>query len=132
MHYNGEYPAYYMKYLEELNIVPNMLQEDKEILKNSKMDFIAFNYYRTLCARHLEATNENPIGTRVDEIDYDFYGYFKIEKNPNLNDTEYGAQIDHVGMRIALNEYHDFKDLKRIKKDSYYWYQEVIKSNGEI
>ena len=28
------------------------------------MDFIAFNYYRTLCARHLEANDENPVGTR--------------------------------------------------------------------
>ena len=215
MHYNGEYPAYYMKYLEELNIVPNMPKEDKEVLKNAKMDFIAFNYYRTLCARHLEATDEKPVGTRESEIDYDLYGYFKIEKNSNLKATEYGAQIDPVGMRIALNEYynryhlpliitenglgtadtltedeklhddyriyylrdhiiackkgiedgvelmgycpwsvidllsshqgfkkrygfvyinredHDFKDLRRIKKDSYYWYQEVIKSNGE-
>lgn len=180
------------------------------------MDFIAFNYYRTLCARHLEATEENPRGSRGEnEIDYDLYGYFKIEKNPNLKATEYGAQIDPVGMRIALNDYyrryhlpliitenglgtadvltedervhddyrinylrdhidacrkgiedgvelmgycpwsvidllsshqgfkkrygfvyinredHDFKDLRRIKKDSFFWYQNVIKSNGE-
>lgn len=107
MHYNGEYPAYYMKYLEELNIVPNMPKEDKEVLKNAKMDFIAFNYYRTLCARHLEATDEKPVGTRESEIDYDLYGYFKIEKNSNLKATEYGAQIDPVGMRIALNEYYN-------------------------
>ena len=107
MHYNGEYPAYYMKYLEKLNIVPSMPEEDKVVLKNAKMDFIAFNYYRTLCARHLEANDENPVGTRVSEIDYDLYGYFKIEKNPNLKATEYGAQIDRVGMRIALNEYYN-------------------------
>ena len=107
MHYNGEYPAYYMKYLEELNIVQNMPKEDKEVLKNAKMDFIAFNYYRTLCARHLEATDEKPVGTRESEIDYDLYGYFKIEKNSNLKATEYGAQIDPVGMRIALNEYYN-------------------------
>ena len=215
MHYYGEYPAYYMNYLKALNIVPEMPKEDRAILKNAKMDFIAFNYYRTLCARHLEVTAENPLGTRVNEIDYDLYGYFKIEKNPNLQSTEYGAQIDPVGLRIALNHYysryhlpliitenglgtadtlteegkvhddyrinylrdhiracqkgiedgvelmgycpwsvidllsshqgfkkrygfvyvnredHDLKDLRRIKKDSYFWYQEVIRSNGE-
>lgn len=215
MHYHGEYPAYYMNYLKELDIMPEMPEEDKEILKGAKMDFIAFNYYRTLCARHLEVTEENPKGTRVNEIDYDLYGYFKIEKNPNLKASEYGAQIDPVGLRIALNNYysryhlpliitenglgtadtlteegkvhddyrinylrdhieacrkgiedgvelmgycpwsaidllsshqgfkkrygfvyinredHDLKDLRRIKKDSYFWYQEVIRSNGE-
>lgn len=26
---------------------------------------------------------------------------------------------------------HDVKELKRINKDSYYWYQKVIASNGE-
>ena len=215
MHYYGEYPAYYMNYLKALDIVPDMPEEDRAILKDAKMDFIAFNYYRTLCARHLEVTNENPLGTRVNEIDYDLYGYFKIEKNPNLQSTEYGAQIDPVGLRIGLNHYysryhlpliitenglgtadtltedgkvhddyrinylrdhikacqkgiedgvelmgycpwsvidllsshqgfkkrygfvyinredHDLKDLRRIKKDSYFWYQEVIRSNGE-
>ena len=25
----------------------------------------------------------------------------------------------------------DLKDLRRIKKDSFYWYKEVIASNGE-
>ena len=216
MHFNGEYPAYYINYLKELDIVPHMPEEDKEILKNAKMDFIAFNYYRTLCARHIDATEKNPRGSRGEnEIDYDLYGYFKIEKNPNLKATEYGAQIDPVGMRIALNEYyrryhlpliitenglgtadvltedervhddyrinylrdhidacrkgiedgvelmgycpwsvidllsshqgfkkrygfvyinrsdHDLKDLRRIKKDSFFWYQNVIKSNGQ-
>ena len=216
MHYNGEYPAYYMNYLKELDIVPYMPEEDKEILKKAKMDFIAFNYYRTLCARYVEASEQNPKGSRGEnEIDYDLYGYFKIEKNPNLKATEYGAQIDPTGLRIALNDYynryhlpliitenglgtadiltddekvhddyridylrdhidackkgiedgvelmgycpwsvidllsshqgfkkrygfvyinredHDLKDLRRIKKDSFFWYQNVIQSNGE-
>ena len=216
MHFNGEYPAYYINYLKELDIVPHMPEEDKAVLKKAKMDFIAFNYYRTLCARHVDATEENPKGSRGEnEIDYDLYGYFKIEKNPNLKATEYGAQIDPVGMRIALNDYynryhlpliitenglgtadilteeervhddyrinylrdhidacakgiadgvelmgycpwsvidllsshqgfkkrygfvyinrsdHDLKDLRRIKKDSFFWYQNVIKSNGQ-
>ena len=214
--FNGEYPAYYINYLKELDIVPHMPEEDKAVLKKAKMDFIAFNYYRTLCARHVDATEENPKGSRGEnEIDYDLYGYFKIEKNPNLKATEYGAQIDPVGMRIALNDYynryhlqliitenglgtadilteeervhddyrinylrdhidacakgiadgvelmgycpwsvidllsshqgfkkrygfvyinrsdHDIKDLRRIKKDSFFWYQNVIKSNGQ-
>lgn len=144
------------------------------------------------------------------------YGYWMIEKNENLKASEYGAQIDPIGLRIVLNEYwnryhlpliitenglgtadvltedkkvhddyridylknhilaindaiedgcevfgycpwsfmdllsshqgfkkryglvyvdrtdFDLKDVERIKKDSYFWYQKVIKNNGEI
>jgi 6-phospho-beta-glucosidase len=218
IHFTGEYPGYYMRYLEERNIVPVMEEGDKEILKGAKMDYIALNYYRTLCARYLPADEEHPVGSRIcrtNEVDFDQYGYFRDEKNPNLTASEYGAQIDPMGLRIVLNEYyqryrlplivtenglgtadvltedkkvhdeyridylrghieacalaiedgvelmgyspwsvmdllsshqgfkkrygfiyvnrddHDLKSLERIKKDSYYWYKNVIQTNGE-
>ena len=43
----------------------------------------------------------------------------------------------HQGFRkrygfIYINrDDHDLKDLARIRKDSFYWYQNVIKTNGE-
>ena len=218
MHINGEYPGYYMRYLKERNIVPKMEPGDKEILKSAKIDYIALNYYRTLCASYLPASEEHPIGSRVfrgNEVDFDQYGYCRDERNQNLQASEYGAQIDPMGLRIVLNEYYrryhlpliitenglgmaddltedghvhdsyridylrqhvkaiadaiedgvdvmgycpwsvmdllsshqgfrkrygfiyvnrddfDLKDLARIKKDSFYWYQKVIGSNGE-
>ena len=218
MHYNGEYPGYYMAYLREQDMVPAMELEDAALLKSAKMDFIALNYYRTLTAHAFPADEAHPKGTRIEgfnEVDYDMYGYWKIEKNTNLAASEYGAQIDPVGLRIVLNEYWnryhlpliitenglgtadtltedgrihddyridymkkhveaigaaiedgvqmmgycpwsvidllsshqgfrkryglvyvnrsdmDLKDLARIRKDSFYWYQWVIKTNGE-
>ncbi len=216
-HFNGEYPGYYLAYLKEQNLMPAMEDGDREILKQAKMDFIALNYYRTLTARYLPADENHPKGQRIEgfnEVDYDMYGYWKIEKNTNLAASEYGAQIDPVGLRIVLNEYwsryhlpliitenglgtadelaedgkvhdayrisylhdhiaaiadaiedgvdvmgycpwsvidllsshqgfkkryglvyvnrtdSDLKDLARIKKDSYFWYKNVIASNG--
>lgn len=217
MHLDGHYPGYYMRYLRERNIVPVMLPEDKAILKDAPMDYIALNYYRTLCASFLPATPEHPAGERVfrgNEVDFDQYGYCRDEKNENLQASEYGAQIDPMGLRIVLNEYyrryhrpllitenglgmadtltedgkvhdpyridyirshlaacadamedgvelmgyspwsimdllsshqgfrkrygfiyvdrtdHDLKELRRIPKDSYFWYQDVIRNNG--
>lgn len=217
MHVNGEYPGYYMRYLKERNIVPIMPEEDKEILKKAKIDYIALNYYRTLCASYLPADEKHPIGSRVfrgNEVDFDQYGYCRDEKNENLKASDYGAQIDPMGLRLVLNDYyrryhlpmivtenglgtgdvltedgfvhddyridyidahidaiadaiedgvemmgycpwsfmdllsshqgfkkrygfvyinredHDLKDLRRIKKDSFMWYQNVIKDNG--
>ncbi len=217
MHYYGEYSGLYMRYLKERDIVPEMKEEDREILKYGRPDYIAFNYYRTLCASYLPADAEHPIGMRVyrgNEVDFDQYGYCRDERNNNLAASEYGAQIDPMGLRIVLNDYWsryhlpmiitenglgmadtltedgrvhddyridylrehvkacalaiedgvnligyspwsfedllsshqgfrkrygfvyinredmDLKDLQRIKKDSYYWYQKVIATNG--
>lgn len=218
MHYYGKYPGYYMRYLKERNIVPETCEGDEELLKSAKMDFIALNYYRTLCASYLPADEEHPVGSRVfrgNIVDFDQYGYCRDEKNPNLQASEYGAQIDPMGLRIVLNDYYaryhlpliitenglgtpdvltedgkihddyridyirghveamekaiedgvdlfgycpwsvvdllsshqgyrkrygfiyidrtdmDVKELKRYPKDSYYWYQNVIRTNGE-
>ncbi|MCC0669700.1 glycoside hydrolase family 1 protein [Clostridioides sp. ZZV14-6009] len=215
MHYYGEYPGYYMNYLEKRNIVPHMEDEDKEVLKKAKMDFIAVNYYRTNCAEALPEDSQHPFGLREGTVDFSMYGLFKMSLNPNLKASEYGASIDSSGLRVALNEYwqryhlpviitenglgakdvledgkihddyridylnshinacklaiedgvemmgyclwsftdllsssqgfnkryglvyinrtdHETLDLKRIKKDSFYWYKEVIESNGII
>ena len=172
MHMNGEYPGYYMRYLKERNIVPQMPKEDQEILKKAKIDYIALNYYRTLCASYLPADEKHPIGSRVfrgNEVDFDQYGYCRDEKNENLKASEYGAQIAYIDAHIDAisdaiedgvemmgycpwsfmdllsshqgfkkrygfvyvnREDHDLKDLRRIKKDSFMWYQKVIKDNG--
>lgn len=210
----GDYPGYYKKYLTQCGIYPHTEPSDAQILKQAKPDFIAVNYYRTLVASYLPADASHPIGTKEKDIDFDLYGYFKIEKNPHLPSSKYGAQIDPMGLRLVLNEYyhqyrlpmiitenglgtpdeltadnkvhddyridyiqqhiaacydamedgvelfgycpwsaidilsshqgfkkrygfvyinrddHDLKDLARIKKDSFYWYQNVIKNHG--
>ena len=63
-----------MRYLEERNIVPKMEPGDTAILKSAKIDYIALNYYRTLCASYLPADAEHPAGSRVfrgNEVDFD-------------------------------------------------------------
>jgi len=217
IHFYGKYPGYYMQYLKERDIVPVMAEEDEEILKYGRMDYIALNYYRTLCTGYLPADPEHPVGLRTfrgNEVDFDQYGYCRDERNENLEVSEYGAQIDPMGLRLVLNDYYsryrlpliitengigmtdeltadnrihddyridyirkhlaacalaiedgvelmgyspwsfmdllsshqgfrkrygfvyvnredmDLKDLRRIKKDSFFWYQNVIRTNG--
>ncbi|WP_080876102.1 glycoside hydrolase family 1 protein [Oceanobacillus timonensis] len=210
----GEYPGYYKAYLKECGIYPETKPEDEAILKASKPDYLAVNYYRTLVASYLPADEAHPVGTKVNDIDFDLYGYFKMEKNENLVVTDYGIQVDPTGLRLLLNDYYekyrlpmiitenglgtgdqltedgkihddyridylkdhiaacndaiadgvelfgyspwsftdllssrqgfakryglvyidrddfDLKELRRIRKDSFYWYQDVIKNNG--
>lgn len=201
----GEYPSFALKKMERSGIVIDFSKEDLEILKNNTVDFISFSYYSSKIASYdemnLPRTSSN---------------MFSTIKNKYLESSEWGWQIDPLGLRITLStlferyqkplfivenglgatdhpdaegrihdEYridyikkhllavHDSINLdgvdvmgytswgcidlisastgemnkrygfvyvdrdndgngtyKRTKKDSFYWYQEVIKSNG--
>ena len=73
------------------------------------MDYLTVNYYRTLCASYLPADAGHPAGSRAyrgNEVDFDQYGWCRDERNEHLQASEYGAQIDPVGLRIVLNDYY--------------------------
>ena len=42
---------------------------------------------------------------RKKDIDFDLYGYFKIEKS-TFKTSKYGVQIDPTGLRLVLNDYY--------------------------
>jgi len=135
MHYYGEYSGIYLRYLKERDIMPEMKEEDREILKYGKPDYIAFNYYRTLCASYLPADEEHPIGMRVyrgNEVDFDQYGYCRDERNENLAASEYGAQIDPMGLRIVLNDYWGRYHLPMIITENGLGMADTLTADGKV
>lgn len=102
----GRYPGYYEEYLRKADIYPHTEATDAAVLAAAKPDFIAVNYYRTLVAAYLPEDETHPFGSRENDVDFNLYGYFKIVPNENLEATEYGAQIDPMGLRLVLNEYY--------------------------
>lgn len=223
----GEYPKVIYKQLTKFGVAPELTEEDTEILKAAKPDFLGVNYYHGGTAKQ----NKIESGTEDEQKEFskidpylmasengeispqDFM--FEGISNPHLEKTDWGWEIDPVGFRVALrrlesrynlpvlitenglgaydeltsdgkvhddyrihylkshliemqkaitdgvevlgycawsytdllswlNGYkkrygfvyinrdnQDEKDLARIKKDSYYWYQEVIATNGD-
>lgn len=108
MYYWGEYGGLYRRYLDERGITPVTFRGDEDILAQGRFDYLAVNYYRTLCASALPADVEHPAGSRAfrgNEVDFDQYGWCRDERNKNLPASEYGAQIDPTGLRIVLNDY---------------------------
>jgi 6-phospho-beta-glucosidase len=135
MHYYGEYSGIYLRYLKERDIMPEMKEEDREILKYGKPDYIAFNYYRTLCASYLPADEEHPVGMRVyrgNEVDFDQYGYCRDERNENLAASEYGAQIDPMGLRIVLNDYWSRYHLPMIITENGLGMADTLTADGKV
>ena len=88
----GEYPNYAKKKWERLGIEVEMTKEDLELLKTYTVDFISFSYYSSRVASGDPKVNEKTAGN-----------IFASLKNPYLEASEWGWQIDPLGLRITLN-----------------------------
>ncbi|MDR3827568.1 6-phospho-beta-glucosidase [Enterococcus sp.] len=92
----GEYPQYALKEMERNGIEIKMEEGDLELLKAHTVDFISFSYYSsrvsTTDAELLEQTAGN---------------IFASVKNPYLEASEWGWQIDPLGLRITMNDIYD-------------------------
>ncbi|MFD1179137.1 glycoside hydrolase family 1 protein [Paenibacillus puldeungensis] len=95
VHARGEYPSYMTRYFEENNIVIEKDASDDEILKAYPVDYISFSYYMSL-------TVSSELGG--DRAEGNLFGGVK---NPYLKASDWGWQIDPVGLRITLNNFYD-------------------------
>ncbi len=95
VHVRGKYPSYAKGFFEENNIELDITEEDLEILKHT-VDFISFSYYTSHCDTVIETDKAQAISNLVP-------GY----KNPYLNETDWGWQIDPQGLRYLLNVMYD-------------------------
>ncbi|MDY6227725.1 MAG: 6-phospho-beta-glucosidase [Clostridium sp.] len=93
----GEYPGYAKRFLREKGIEIKFEENDEEILKNNTVDFIGFSYYSSRCASSDPEVLKGQTAGNV----------FKTVRNPNLKVSEWGWQIDPLGLRITCNSLYD-------------------------
>ena len=92
----GYYPNYALKELERKGVVVPFEDGDKELLKENTVDFISFSYYSS------RLTSADP------EVNKETEGnVFATLRNPYLQASEWGWQIDPLGLRITLNSLYD-------------------------
>lgn len=92
----GEYPAYALKQLEREGVELQIEPGDLELLKENTVDFISFSYYSSRCS----SANPEMGGKTGGNI-------FESTKNPHLKASEWGWQIDPLGLRITMNTLYD-------------------------
>ncbi len=92
----GYYPSYALKDIERKGIVLPIENGDLEILKENTVDFVSFSYYLSRVA----SADPNVTGTTGGNV-YDTLA------NPYLKASEWGWQIDPLGLRITLNTLYD-------------------------
>ncbi|MGX6970578.1 6-phospho-beta-glucosidase [Vagococcus bubulae] len=92
----GEYPAYALKEMERKGIKLPIEEGDLELLKEHTVDFVSFSYYSSRVQSTDPSINEQTSGN-----------IFESLKNPYLEASEWGWQIDPLGLRITLNDLYD-------------------------
>lgn len=92
----GAYPNYAKKMLERKEIKLEILPEDEEILRKYTVDFISFSYYSSRLTSADPQVNKETQGN-----------VFATLKNPYLKASEWGWQIDPLGLRITMNAMYD-------------------------
>ena len=95
VHTRGYYPGYALRYFREHGITLDITDEDREILKNT-VDFVSFSYYMSVCQTADESKKVKGEGNIMGGV-----------PNPTLEASEWGWQIDPVGLRIVLNQFWD-------------------------
>ena len=96
VHVNGVYPAHILKYWERNKIRLDITEADLDALKAGCVDYIGFSYYMSFCTNHKE---DNPA--------FDYRGHVDYSKNPYVQASDWGWQIDPVGLRYSLNWFTD-------------------------
>ena len=93
----GKYPSYAQRFFKQNGIELKIEDGDLELLAQYPVDFMSFSYYMSSVPR-AKGTEE---GERT-------AGNFSLgEKNPYLEASDWGWQIDSVGLRITLNKLYD-------------------------
>ncbi|MEO3739739.1 6-phospho-beta-glucosidase [Kosakonia sp. WA-90] len=87
----GAYPGYMLRYFRDNGISIEITDADRDALK-STVDFISFSYYMTGCVTTDEELNQKARGNILSMV-----------QNPHLASSEWGWQIDPLGLRTLLN-----------------------------
>ena len=87
----GYYPSYADELLANRGAGPIVMEDgDKEILKEGKLDFVSFSYYRS----NIVEAGDAPFTVGG-------------KPNPYLEKTSWGWGVDALGLRVLLNELYD-------------------------
>jgi len=92
----GYYPNYAKKLLQKNNIILHMEPGDEALLRENTVDFVSFSYYSSRTVSTDPKSNQVTAGN-----------IYNSTKNPYLPTTEWGWQIDPLGLRNSLNMLYD-------------------------
>lgn len=93
VHVRGEIPNYIVKEWSQKGYHIDISQEEKKVLKEGTVDYIGFSYYMSGAVTTLDEE-----GGPIED-----FPHAKWLSNPHVKASDWGWQIDPVGLRYMLN-----------------------------
>ena len=123
VHVRGHYPKHTLKLWERKNYDLDITEEDKKILKEGIVDFIGGSYYLTtvVTADKTMKTTGNDSAGKADVVE-----------NPYLKTSDWGWNIDPVGLRFYLNQLYDKYELPIFIVENGFGAEDVLKSDNTV
>ena len=95
VHTRGEYPGYALRHFRENGIALEITDSDRETLAHT-VDFVSFSYYMSSCQTADPARQVAGEGNIIGGV-----------PNPTLAASQWGWQIDPIGLRLVANQFWD-------------------------
>ncbi|MFT8352202.1 glycoside hydrolase family 1 protein [Clostridium saccharoperbutylacetonicum] len=127
----GKYNNLVWSFLEEIDAVPEIQEGDMEILASGKPDFIGFNYYSTATVEGYNM-EKDAAGKKDQQRGMDEPGVCKSFKNPNLQTTQFGWEIDPEGFRATAREIYSRYRLPLIVTENGLGAYDKLEEDGSI
>ena len=119
----GAYPVWAFKRMEEIGVMIDLSEEDKKALKEGTVDFISFSYYCSRCTSTDEDVLKNH--SRGNAV-------MKAVRNPYLKASEWGWQIDPLGLRVTCNTLYDRYEKPLFIVENGLGANDVVEEDGSI
>lgn len=97
----GKYPEELIDFIKELNMMPDLLEGDKELLQNNTVDFLGVNYYqpRRVKAKETEVNKEQVLPENF----FDPYIWPERKMNPHRGWEIFERGIYDIAINIKEN-----------------------------
>ena len=117
----GEYPSYAIKYAERKGLNIKIEEGDLKELKEGTVDYIGFSYYSTSVASHDMDNERKGSGNVISGLN-----------NPYLESSEWGWQIDPIGLRIVMNKLYERYKKPLFIVENGLGYNDEVEEDGSI
>lgn len=116
----GKYPYYMNQFFKKNNVKLDVTDQEIALLNKYTCDFISFSYYSS----SVSTVDENSIQTAGNLV--------VTTKNPYLEASEWGWQIDPVGLRTTLHKIYDRYQKPVIISENGFGAYDVLTDSKEI
>ncbi|MGX7030098.1 glycoside hydrolase family 1 protein [Vagococcus zengguangii] len=117
---NGVYPYYMQPFFKQHDVVLETTEEELALLKEHTCDFVSFSYYSSAISSVTEEGQQTAGNLVV------------TTKNPHLKASEWGWQIDPIGLRTTLHKVYDRYQKPVMIAENGFGAHDELTTTGEI